>query len=245
MTLVLDDAQPRPDGATTWVLVDRVLVRADDVTDDGRTVQVRVRVASADVVAALEALRPGVVRRPERRVTWNGVSVAGRQTTVEVEPGPTGWRVDFSVERPTRAGWRDLPGSLITTTTGTYSHDRRAERTLRRLLFGERMPREPFGMSESLPDFTADLPPEGTPEETYAAAFRLLVTEALISSGAARRVTAAEVSPAGPGGRHVHITWLSAVHSQGHSPGHSPGPTSVEVEGLWQPGRHQPYSADN
>lgn len=226
MTLVLDDAAIRPDGPTTWVLFDRVLVRADDVTDDGRTVTVHARVGSADVVAALEALRPGVVRRPERRVTWNGISVAGRQTTVEIRPGPAGWTVDFSVERPTRAGWRDLPGSVVTTTTGTYSHDQRAERTLRRLLFGEPMPREPFGMSEALPDFTADLPPPGTPEETYAAAFRLLVTEALVASGAARRVSTVELSPAGPEGRHVRITWLSAVHSRDL--------TSVDVEGRWQ-----------
>jgi hypothetical protein len=224
VTLVVDDAAA---SEAPWTLVDRVLVRAL-VAESEHQLVVAATVGSDRVVDALEALRPGVFRRPVRRVTWEGRSVAGRVASVVTTTEGQGGAVELTLARPTYTGMRtDLPGGTVSTTAGAYTPDERALRSLRRILLGEVVTAEPFGISESVPDFTRDLPDPGVDHATYAAAFTLLATEALVASGAAAQVLRAEVGPAGPDGRPVALAWVSTRRSRA-------GERRVTFEGHWR-----------
>ena len=221
MSLVVDDAAS---STTAWALVDTVMVRAD-VEERDHVVVVSAAIDSADTIEALEALRPRGLRRPQRRVTWEGRSLSAYLKRVERADDDR--RAVVTLEKPQYPGMRlDLPGGSVTTVAGAYTPDDRARRSLRRILFGEQMTAEPFGISEMVRDFTVDLPRDVS-ESVYAAAFRLLATEALIKAGAAVRVTRADVSPAGPDGREVELAWVSTRRTRTES--------LVTLSGVWRP----------
>lgn len=191
-----------------WVKLGDTVFRAREIKDDGSTVTLHGSIHSPQVVADLEAMRPGTFRSGEPWLTHSGRSwpvrvqqvttrtTSARSTEVEVilerhnNPSPSWTRMTVSV-----AG-------------RSYSSDELVERDLRRLLFGEEHEAKVLALGGQMRDFSSDLPSGAIASDVYAAVFALVVTEALIESGGASRVTKVQVSPLGPVGRNLVLEWV-------------------------------------
>ena len=113
----------------------------------------------------------------------------------------------------------------FSTGSRTFTSDDLAVLDVRHMLFGEEEPPGLLTLGGSIRDFTTDLPSGPVTTSLYQALFGLLATEALLESGRAMRVNKAQVSSAGPDGRHVRLAWADHTN-RGDSP------TLVTVEGV-------------
>jgi hypothetical protein len=88
---------------------------------------------------------------------------------------------------------------------------------VRRALFGEKPPRALLSVGGSLGKPLQEVPTGPMSVELHAALLRLLITEALIATGRAARVTRLDVSPPGPDGRQIRLEWIRR-HDRGRAP---------------------------
>jgi hypothetical protein len=216
------------DAVSPWAKLGDAVIRAREIIDDGRRVVLRAAVHSRDVLAILEGLRPTNFNTREVRLTWAGRSVPVR--VADVTTTTTASRstaVVIEMERRISNSGGSPFGMTASFNFGptTYTSDDLAALDMRRMLFREQVPTGLHTFGGSIRDFTVDLPGKAVPTALYQALFTLLVTEALIESGRAMQVELAQVSPLGPGGRRVRITWAGHTDRGGR-------PTRVSVDGL-------------
>lgn len=205
-----------------WCLLGDAAFRARSVEDDGSSITVRASVHDQGVLAALEALRPhqwGGMR--DTRVTWAGRSLAVRTQTVTTST--TTSRATDVVLELNRSGDRGPSGMGMGLTMNVRGRSYDAEDmttiALRKALFGEPSPEDLLFMGSDFGDLTARVP-AGLSTETHRAVLGLVITEALMSTGRASRVTRVQISPPGPNGRRVLVEWMgSAAHGQAAAPG--------------------------
>lgn len=216
------------EAVSPWTKIGDAVIRAREITDDGRRVVLRAAIHSRDVLAILEGLRPTNFHSREVRLTWAGRSVPVRVTDVTTTTTASrSTAVVIEMERGTQSSGSS-PFSMTASFslgTRTYTSDDLAVLDMRRLLFSEQIPAGLHTFGGSIRDFTVDLPGKTVPTALYQAAFTLLVTEALVESGRAMHVKSAQVSPLGPEGRRVRMAWA------GHTD-HGGRPTHVSLEGV-------------
>jgi len=210
-----------------WVKLGDVVFRAHTVHDDGRKVTVHASVHSAEAAAAFEALRPGTwAGKRETRLTYHGLSHAVRaQSVVTRVTASRATGVELVLERASELERTGL--SMSFSVNGkTYSGDDITEISLRKALFGEKAPRGLLSIGGSIGDPLCQMPRERLPAETHRAVFCLLLTEALVGSARASRVTRLQVSPRGPQGHRVLLEWTGRGSS-------GRGGEQRQVEGYW------------
>jgi hypothetical protein len=216
------------DAVSPWAKLGDAVIRAREITDDGRCVVLRAAVHSRDVLAILEGLRPTNFNSREVRLTWAGRSVPVQVTDViTTTTASRSTAVVIEMERgdPSSGGSPFGMTASFSLGTTTYTSDDLAVLDMRRLLFREQVPTGLHTFGGSIRDFTGDLPGKALPTALYQAVFTLLVTEALIESGRAVHVESAQVSPLGPGGRRVRIAWVGHSDRGGR-------PTRVSLDGV-------------
>ncbi len=207
------------DTISPWVKLGEVVMRARTVVDNGSTIIVRASVHAPEVSAALEAMRPETFRTQDEHFTWAGKCVPVRVNTVETTTSAArSTAVEIVLERLDSRGSGSAlftTASSFTTNARTFTSEELTVLHVRHVLFGEEQPPGAFGFAGGFSgasggDFAAalkDLPAENLPAARYQAVFSLVVTEALVKAGYARRVDRAQVSPPGPEGRRVRLSW--------------------------------------
>jgi hypothetical protein len=214
------------EAVSPWVKLGDVVMRARTVVDSGTSIVVRASVHSPDVTAALEAMRPEVFRSDDQQLTWGGRSVPVRVRRVETTTtSARSSGVEVVVERldSRGPGHPFSMGASLSTNGRTYSSEDLAVLDVRHALFGEEQPPGVFGFGNTFGEALRSLPPQDLPTAVYQAVFLLLVTEALVRSGRAQHVSRAQVSPLGPEGRRVRLSWTPPLTS-----GDRPAPVAVE-----------------
>ncbi|MDX6254232.1 MAG: hypothetical protein QOJ11_566 [Frankiales bacterium] len=192
-----------------WCKLGNAIFRAHSVVDDGKTIAISATVTDAGVVSALEALRPGnwYGGQQEIQLTYAGRCLGVRVSAVTTRTtGSRATGIEMSLERD-----RGLPAqglSMSFSADGvTYTADDITVFQLRKALFGERAPRGVLSIGGHIGDPLTELPDKPLPLELHRAVLGLLITEALVGSGRAARVTRLRVSPTGPRGRRVLVEW--------------------------------------
>lgn len=214
------------ESASPWAKLGDAVVRAREITDDGQRIVLRAAVHSRDVLAVLEGLRPAFFSPPDVRLTWAGRSAPVRVTdvtTTTTASRSTGVVVEME-RKDARSGGSPF-GMTVSFGTTTYTSDDLAVIDMRRLLFNEQVPAGVHSLGGSIRDFTTDLPGKAVPTALYQAVFTLLATEALVESGRAMHVESAQVSPLGPEGRRVRMSWVGHTDRGGQ-------PTLVALDGV-------------
>lgn len=191
-----------------WVKLGDTVFRAKEIKDDGDAVTIQTSIHSPQVVADLEALRPGTFRGHDVRLTHSGRSSSVQlQKVITRTTSARSTAVELSMERRdnSSSSWM---GMTVSAGGKTYTSDQLAERDLRRILFGEGDEAKVLALGGQMRDFTCDLPSATIASDVYAAVFALIFAEAIIESGRASRVTKVQVSPLGPAGRNLALEWI-------------------------------------
>lgn len=191
-----------------WVKLGDAIFRAREIEDDGTVVTIHGSVHSPEVVADMEAMRPGTFRGREPRLTHSGRS--WRVRVLQVTTRTTSARsteVEITLQRENSAN-SNWTGMTLSVGGRSYTSDQLAQRDLRRLLFGEQDGADVLALGGQIRDFTTDLPSGAIATDVYAAVFGLLFTEAVIESGRASRVNKVQLSPLGPIGRNLTVEWV-------------------------------------
>lgn len=201
-----------------WCKLGDTVFRARRISDTGTAISIDATVTDPAVIAALEALRPGAwAGNRETRLTYHGRSHAVRVksvTTTTTTARTTS--VEVALER---AGDLENTGMTFSVSLNStnYSADDITEINLRRALFGEPGPRRLLSMGGSIGDPLSELPTTPLPVELHRAVLGLLITEALIGSGRATRVSRLQVAPRGPNGRRIIVEWTGRA-DRGQTP---------------------------
>lgn len=192
-----------------WVKIGNAIFRARRVRHDGTRLEVEARVRSDEVVAALEALRPGGVRRADQAVsvTWSGRTEWVKVTTVETETtAGRGRAVAILAQQDTRSSAPHR--SFVDVALGQRSGEDMTELAVRIALFGEA---NPLGLMSFMADMANpfdEVEGLGLPEDSVQPVAHLLLTEALVGGGRAERLTSLQVGPKHLGVRRVALGWL-------------------------------------
>jgi hypothetical protein len=194
------------EAGSPWCKVGSTAFRARRIRDTGNRIVVEASVRNQDVVARLEALRPCEwSRHPETRITWGGrssavtvdavtlESMAGRARHIKIEAsrsshGTPSWTSDIAYE-------------------GRSPEDM-TELAVRVALLGEPNPLGTMAFLADMPNPLSALRGLQLGEDAVPALAELLVTEALVGSGRAERVTTVRVGPKHMGRRRALIEWL-------------------------------------
>jgi len=191
-----------------WCKLGDAIFRAHTIADTGRTVTVHATVTDPGVLAGLEALRPTMWGgQRDTRFTYAGRSYAvqvNAVTTKTTSSRATGVEITLDRNRDQDSSW---PGFSVSFGNTTYTADDVTEISLRRALFGEPSPRGLLSVGGGIGDPLAELPATPLPVELHRAVLGLLITEVLVGSGRATRVTRLQISPPGPRGRRVIVEW--------------------------------------
>jgi hypothetical protein len=192
-----------------WTKLDGVILRAERVVDHRDRIEISGRIRDADVLAELEALA-----RPQ--LGW------GMETEVVVEDAVRRVRVEsMGVTRRASAivevvldlratGDTAGPGlGDISYSSGgrTYLPDELTELALRSRIFGEPNPLDDGFPLPDLPDVVGALRGLALPEESVRPVSRLLLSQALVGSGRAKRVTRFALGPPVRGRRRLILAW--------------------------------------
>lgn len=209
-----------------WCILDHVVFRASEITDDGRTVSIDALVRDRDVGHALTAMRPsGQFRQPGMRIIFGDTAANVSVSSVEVtqSSGATR-RFRLTLEREhADFGWNSMTEMSYTVNGRNYSPGDLTEIALRRVLFDEASPfQHDLGFTE-MPDPLTPLRHAAVQEESLRPILRLLLVDSLTGSGRASRVTKLLLGPQANGVRRLLVEW----ESRGR-PGREQGRRSVE-----------------
>jgi hypothetical protein len=190
-----------------WVKIGDLVFRAHSIQDNGKKLTLRTILRDPLLLTEMERLRPGgwgVMQ--ERRLTFNGQSIPVVISSVETHATTSRTSsIDMKLERTLDT---DV-GSPMSISIGgrTYSSDQVTNLHFRRALFGAEMPRSILMMGGRVDDPFEHMPAGLKSDELRRAVMRLLITESLILSGRASRVTKINISPGGPSGHKAVIAW--------------------------------------
>lgn len=189
-----------------WTKLGDVIFRAQSIRNDGRTILVDAAIHDPQALGLIEAMRPSSwLAAPQTNLTFAGrtfavrvkavttdttlTNITGAQITLHIEPGPDPWSV------------------AISTGLKTYSADDVTDVALRRVIFDEPAPAMLVSFGGEIRDPLADMPSEPLSEEILRPILRLLLTESLVGSGRAARLTRLRLSAPVEGRRQLRIEW--------------------------------------
>jgi hypothetical protein len=206
-----------------WVKLNDAIFRATSVRSDGKTIRLVGSIHDPAVLALVESMRPGA---------WFGTSTSkltfvDRSYNVRVESLST----EIGSARVTQVdlALRIEPISepyvgAISIGLKTYSADDVTEAELRHAVFEEPQKTALLSFGGQLPNPLDGLPDEPLSDEVLRPILRLLMTEALVGSGRATRLTRLRLSAPAEGRRRLALAW------QGQGRTGLPG-GSREIEG--------------
>jgi hypothetical protein len=186
-----------------WVKLDRVVSRADRVTDHGSRIRVEATVRDPMVAEALLGLRPDQWRRRgpvafTDHTTSRQMLVESVSTTMTVRSSQ-GFVLELAAEtQPT------TPTAMRMAVNGLEA-DELVERGLRHRLLGEPLPAQLHQMGFLAPSVSLD-PIHHLPPEVAGSVAQLLLVEGLVGQGHATRV-AVRLGPGRRGPRRVRVAW--------------------------------------
>ena len=188
-----------------WCKVGHVLFRARRHSDDGTRITVEASVRDDDIVAELERLRPGDWHgRQSSRITCRGRSHAVDINTVTVEATAGRSRL-VRIEATKSQEHRDL---LLDTSYADRSPEDLTELALRVALFGEPNPLGTMAFMAEIANPIPDIDQIGLDEDSFTGAAAVLLTEALVGSGRADRITTLRIGPT-RSGRPLQLGWVA------------------------------------
>jgi hypothetical protein len=192
-----------------WVKLGDCVFRAHEVHDNGQKITLTASVHDQRVVGALEQLRPTAWTTRDTRLTYGSVS---RAVTVQaVSARTTASRATTLEIVTTRDPNHERAGFTLNVSLNvdgnSYSAGEVTELLVRQALFGERIPRGVVSLGATVSDPLKEIPTD-LPSDLHSAVSGLLITEMLVGSGRAERITGLRIGPRGPAGRPIRLTWL-------------------------------------
>lgn len=192
-----------------WVKLGNAVFRCQEIHDRGSEIEVVARLRDVPVAQYIEGLRPSQYSGgQEVRFTWPHKSAAVRVVGVESRTTSTrGSTLMISLERHERGN--DGMQDFSTSAGGrAYSADDITEVKLKHLLFGEPNPLgEMMGSLGPAVDPLASLRGKRLSEDALRAVCTLLLTEALVGSGRASRITDFQMGIPVAGQRRLRLSW--------------------------------------
>lgn len=189
-----------------WCKVGSALFRATRFADAGDRITIEAMLRDDAVVAALEQLRADQWGRSgDTRITCAGRTYRCQVDAVVVE-STAGRAKRITIE--TRRLADDQRTTLQDVTFGSRSPDDLTELAVRVALFGEPNPLDQMAFMAEMPNPFHALNAIGLGEDAVHAVAEVLLTEELVGSGRAQRVTALRVGPKRRGTRRVMLEWL-------------------------------------
>lgn len=200
------------DASSPWVKVGPVIFRSSHVEDDGSTITVEARVRNAEVLAALESMRPDGIwgRSHESVVTW-----AGRTAPVRVEEVRTETRAGRGARVTLVAQRNSGPptGSMVDGSMEGRSPEDLTELALRVALFDEPNPLGLMGFMAEIGNPFEILDEVRLSADAVEPVVALLFTEELVGGQRAERITRLQVGPLHRGRRRVELEWAPRQRS--------------------------------
>jgi Domain of unknown function (DUF4062) len=189
-----------------WVKLGDYVFRADLLADHGETVTITARL-SDEIAHALETMRDQRWGRPRLKLTYGTRVVEGEIDTVR-RTVRAGGGDEIEVE----LGRAQQPQvDVIRAGTSGLSADELVEAGMRALFLGEPLP-PGLGMLDFMTDTGIDRDDLQQafeqPNEVAQAITRLVVTEGLVGSGRAARISSFSLRPRVGGARRIEIEWI-------------------------------------
>ena len=188
-----------------WCKVGHVLLQARRHSDDGTHITVEASVRDDNVVAELEALRPGDWHgsRQSSRITCLGRSDAVEIDSVIVEATAGRSRV----VRIEATKTHDPFGMLSGASYQGKSPEDLTELALRVALLGERSSLGEMAFMAKVDNPLPHISRLGLDEDSFLGAAEVLLVESLVGSGRAERITELRIGPA-RSGRPIRLEWI-------------------------------------
>jgi hypothetical protein len=211
-----------------WVKLGDYVFRADLIDDLGETVSLQARV-NDDIAFAIEEMRGGQWGRTRVRLTYEAGVAEGDPSSVRRTTRAGGAStLDVVLERVTRPQTSSMRSSF-----NSIAPDDLVEAGLRHQLFGDALPQVITGgfgfAAETGLDAGDLLQAFALPNEVVEPITRLVLTEGLVGSGNASRVTRASVGPRLADTRRLALEWLTP------RPYANTEATRRRIEGDWRP----------
>ncbi len=205
-----------------WCKLDRVIFRAESVTDRGAELVVVARVHSQDVAAALQAMARdsnGWRGGAEAQFTYSDRSLPVSVEAVETVTTAAAAR-EVKVKLRAREARSDVLGAGMSYRVGTsqYTPEDVTELAVRSTLFGEENPLGGFGFAAGIGDLVGVLRSLELSEEWVEGVARVLLTEELVGSGRAERLNEFRLGPPRAGRRRVRLAWVAPSRYTNLSP---------------------------
>jgi len=192
-----------------WVKTDDVVFRAHRVAESAGRIRVQGRVRDPEVLHRLESLQGDRWGRGyEGLFTWAGRSRPSLLDGLEVTT-TAGKGADLTLELSVLESRRDGLQEMSVSDGGrTYSAQDLTELGLRATLFGERAPISDFSQHfASVPDPFEPLRGVVVSDEIIRPLAHVLLTEALVGTGKASRITRFRLGPPVAGRRRFELAW--------------------------------------
>jgi hypothetical protein len=195
------------EASSPWVKVGDVLFRARRVQHTGARLVIDARVRDDRAVAGLEALRPGGFwsGNHEARVTWSGRTENVRVGSIITETS-AGRARDVQVVAETVSSTSFRP--MIDVALGDRPPEELSELAVRVALLGEENPLGVMSFMISMDNPFPVIESLRLPEDAVEPVAHVLLTEELVGSGRAERITSLQVGPKHRGERRVRIAWM-------------------------------------
>jgi hypothetical protein len=190
-----------------WTKIGHVLVRATDISDDGRQIVVRTRVRNSSVSHALEQMRSqGTLNRSaETRISSPIGTSAVRVTGVSVAATDALTR-DITITAEVLPA--DSPSPTSRVSVNGHSPDDLTEIGLRTAFFGDQNPLGNMGFMAQAVNALPQLNGLNLTEDAVEQLARLLVVEEVVGRLAAGHVTQFELGPIRDGARRLRLGWV-------------------------------------
>jgi hypothetical protein len=188
-----------------WAKLGPVVFRASRVRVDGNRIAVEAVIRDDDVLAGLLRLRDGRVRSGDLTFTHDlsSVPVVVADIATETRAGNSR-RLEMTLNRRASS---NSPGLTEVAFEGRTPEDL-TELALRVALFGEANPLGTFSFMANIQNPFEKIGQLGLSEEIVSPVVRVLLTEALVASSRAERITSFRLGPAHRGSRRLEMSWL-------------------------------------
>lgn len=206
-----------------WVKLGDVVIRAREVSTSGTAVNVRADVRSAQVLAVLDQLRERGLdvpfASPTRASTVRVIEFRSTERLSGVHAVEIGMRITGSAPAPMRMSVNGVAA------------DELEERALSDALFGTSLLPRNLGWAAPLDDPIDPLRGLGLDDVVLRPVCRLLISAALLSSGAATTIDSFVLGPRIAGTRILRVSWTPPeIYANGPAP--TPRMLHGEVQGL-------------
>jgi hypothetical protein len=192
------------EGLSPWAKLGPVVFRASRVRATGNRVLVEATTRDDDVFAGLLKLREPRYRAEPLHFTHDLISTPVEVVDIATETTVGGIRtLEITLSSRERSGF--VP--LVDVATEGRSPEDLTELALRVTLFGDDNPLGLMSFMIRLPDPFEQLRSHRLSEEIVGSVVRVLLTEVLVSSGRAERITSFRLGPSHRGRRKLTMSW--------------------------------------